>query len=1756
MNIPSQRGLSPAASLSSCEEVEKVARDEASGEKLLRILDDELDTAATAERRGQKIYHSLRELSELIGGEYGDRVLYELVQNAHDAHAEGSPGDVAIRLVIHDDDRGELYVANGGAAFTLANVQAIRNVANSTKEVGEGIGNKGVGFRSVEALTQDPRIYSRAPNGAADRFDGFCFRFATPAEIEARMAGTRHADVASAVAQSMPRYLAAMPIDEQPEPVLEFARRGYATVVSLALRTAAAVKLAREQVQELARSEAPILLFLERVRRLEIDIEGVPGGKQRRTLTRAVDVTAECIAELEGCRIEVVTLGPERKRWVQVRRVVEPDRLRAAVERSIEEEPGLKRWLQWKGNAVVSVALPFDGRGLKSSRLFNFLPMGKESPAPLQAHLDAPFFTTIDRRRAKLDLPLNAELLDSACEACAAAALAISRRYAAISPRLVAELAAWLPTHLSRVQRAFGAVGIAWDAAEVWPTSGGAWANIRQVRAWPDGPFKVLSANRIASVAGAAILPPSLGSECVEAMRSLAARAGISIEPSDGDLATWAEAIAQRFSTDLDPADALWSGFYAELVTLMPKAERLRALSGRKIMLGRDTELVPAGTDMYVRPEGYKRGRSTEAPLPPKEIARKLSILSSQISVRPETFVAFERGGLWKRYDAVEILARLSGLFGDRPAPARRQAALVWAFEVWKHNTAAAKKALSTASLHVPARGGWTRASCCSFSESWTVVGKQLEAFLAEAGPLSTGCRTARERLLLGWEEWPVSDSNSKADWIRFLMDAGVVDGLRPMASGLPKGAHRGDSWGWRLGTASGTALDQSWRDNHNLRRVAHPYTDYSVGGHAWFLPGQEVVDRISDDARKRFSALVIQHLQTYGSGCLTFSMGRFDRPEPYQDRQSVRTPLSTFLMTAPWFPIQGRGEERFVRVGEAWLFTDRRNDPKFVARAPDEIGDVLSAGTKVFEILTKPPYGLRVWKEPATAAARLGALADLCADLEQHERSVFRKQYDQAWQDLGASGGRLEANVRVAVEGATGFSAVSGGGPLPVIYVRTSRDREMAKLLIDTGALVLASTGDGDAAIVVTALNDTRAFDVRRTDEGDVRLLVDGESFQTSLRCPLLADVVPWLAEALVLGHEMGARDLEKGLQAATLEERFRRIRLRVCTVIELRSAEGVVKPLERYVYRDDDRPTLIVTGALDRQQLADSAAQLSLLIHANLRSFEPLLLRLYNRLAAEQPLRELGPPLDVDYAFALQLDLEIVREHLAERRNDRGLKLFLIAPVVAYFAGAEFARTVEQRLVGAASLRWADLLLEHVPRATVEALWNILDATDDLAVLRRELGLEYARFNRALQELGRVPLSSEAELRRLFALWKDELAPDLRERLRRHYVASTTDSVALQEYADQRTLDFITFDERWIETHESIDRQDVQRRAVGIFDVQFGADPGGRLPELESVRASNRRALAAFAQTALPVLRAAAREGLPDPWLSGAAEVAAAADRTGALDFALLEEEEMIGVLLRAGLWPRNLPQTLELGDLGLSEEDLNAHERRLAEQRAEEARKRNSIQFAGRAFDTTATDFAPGFAGFAEKLFAGANWRARSKLRTLNLQEISPGEPGHGGGGAGHGCRASRLPESIRAALGLAGELLAFQYLRTKHSGRFAVNCWVSENRRALFPELGDDSLGFDFRVNTAETEWLYEVKATSGDACEFELTDNEYRTAVAAKSDKTRRYRILVVQHTLDVERCRVLELPNPVAPASESRYRIIGRSSVRMKFALE
>lgn len=94
-------------------------------------------------------------------GDYRDRQTFELIQNGADAIGEALPESRAtgkIKIVL---TREGLYCANEGAPFTFEGLQALAYPIFSAK-TGNQIGRYGQGFKSVLAVTDQPRIYSRS----------------------------------------------------------------------------------------------------------------------------------------------------------------------------------------------------------------------------------------------------------------------------------------------------------------------------------------------------------------------------------------------------------------------------------------------------------------------------------------------------------------------------------------------------------------------------------------------------------------------------------------------------------------------------------------------------------------------------------------------------------------------------------------------------------------------------------------------------------------------------------------------------------------------------------------------------------------------------------------------------------------------------------------------------------------------------------------------------------------------------------------------------------------------------------------------------------------------------------------------------------------------------------------------------------------------------------------------------------------------------------------------------------------------------------------------------------------------------------------------------------------------------------------------------------------------------------------------------------------------------------------------------------
>lgn len=148
-------------------------------------------------------------------------------------------------------------------------------------------------------------------------------------------------------------------------------------------------------------------------------------------------------------------------------------------------------------------------------------------------------------------------------------------------------------------------------------------------------------------------------------------------------------------------------------------------------------------------------------------------------------------------------------------------------------------------------------------------------------------------------------------------------------------------------------------------------------------------------------------------------------------------------------------------------------------------------------------------------------------------------------------------------------------------------------------------------------------------------------------------------------------------------------------------------------------------------------------------------------------------------------------------------------------------------------------------------------------------------------------------------------------------------------------------------------------------------------------------------------------------------------------------------------------------------------------------------------------------------------------------------------------GGGWRATTAPPEVTARVGLAGELLVGEWIQHQFGYPPEVT-WKSSYRRTLFPEDGDDGLGYDFEVNSPTRPILIEVKATSNATPQIALGESEVRRAQALAADEE--YLVAFVTHALDPARRRLHIIPNPLAAGGFEFYRVAGRS-MRLKFHL-
>jgi Protein NO VEIN, C-terminal len=100
---------------------------------------------------------AIAEAEKYLRQAYEGRYFFELIQNVRDANKEINK-DGNLFIVVTDD---YLSVSNTGAPFSKKGIESITTIGESTKESQDFIGFKGIGFKSVQEITNTPQILTR-----------------------------------------------------------------------------------------------------------------------------------------------------------------------------------------------------------------------------------------------------------------------------------------------------------------------------------------------------------------------------------------------------------------------------------------------------------------------------------------------------------------------------------------------------------------------------------------------------------------------------------------------------------------------------------------------------------------------------------------------------------------------------------------------------------------------------------------------------------------------------------------------------------------------------------------------------------------------------------------------------------------------------------------------------------------------------------------------------------------------------------------------------------------------------------------------------------------------------------------------------------------------------------------------------------------------------------------------------------------------------------------------------------------------------------------------------------------------------------------------------------------------------------------------------------------------------------------------------------------------------------------------------------
>jgi hypothetical protein len=791
-----------------------------------------------------RVYKGNRSLAAHVTADYHGRFLFELIQNANDAHPlERDDGEVNVFLAADESPFGSLYVANRGRGFTRENVEALCDMGMSSKSPGESIGNKGLGFRSVHHISDAPEIYSQAlPYGNKEEFDGYCFGFASDDELDTMFEDTAQRALAR---EDLPLFHVPTWRAMQSEMVRFFAREGYSTVVRLPLRDKVALDVVRNEITALKKQSAPTLLFLHRLRSLTLTIRESTGESALQLRLMRSELTFNASPQFS-----IVDLDSAGQFFLAKARVSEAS-MKDAITEGVAAKQLHPHWEKWAGEGEVALAVRMDD-GEIAPRLYTFLPLGVQAAAPFHGYLHGTFFPTSNRKALDAKVGLNKILLKEALALAAKTVVWLSSPERVVDgvghsekgrfdqetlARLAVDLLVWNDvdsledlTNLahSMATSVAGYCGV--------PTLSGSpvvpsfkvtaedgdtmvWVSPTEAKLWKinHGFFSVRTAAKFGGEFGIAPFRPGLGPRRLQALDNFldATAEAYSDKPTPQQTGQLAEKVALSLMEDQGPEGIAWSKYYADLSSLLGTYPA--QLSGRQVLLCNDGKLR-AATGIVVgnqdsagsakRVRGKKRAGqlsifspaarkvssqhvtsvASEDFNPPTALAENFGFLYAHLDWHGELSqirVAFETAKLVLPFDSETLLSQLSNVVHLDDRKQTRFLGLRWAFQIWCRAREAGRplQIRQNHRFYVPTvEDDYLEAREMLFSRSWgeATLGKDLERLIDAEHTSSNEMGELRTRLIAPTSHKIFAGRNQEL-WTPFLAELGVKRGLHPV---------------------------------------------------------------------------------------------------------------------------------------------------------------------------------------------------------------------------------------------------------------------------------------------------------------------------------------------------------------------------------------------------------------------------------------------------------------------------------------------------------------------------------------------------------------------------------------------------------------------------------------------------------------------------------------------------------------------------------------------------------------------------------------------------------------------------------------------------------------------------------------------------------------------------------------------------------------------------------------------------------------